>query len=353
MVRLIDPQEPAVPERLVGLPSNYNFELPKTIRTIRKIDAKKVTLQFPDGLLSYAPVLIDFIEGYSAAKCTILDDVVYGACCVDDQSLQCDLLIHYGHSCLIPVTEMSVRTLYIFVDIKIDTEHLKNILLKNFTGTAALVGTIQFNKSVHKLKRAINDDPSSHLKIVVPQAKPLSPGEVLGCTSPTIHEDNVIYIGDGRFHLESVMIRNSGKAFFKYCPFTRRMTRESYDFDEMIRIRREEIGKARKAQHMGVILGSLGRQGSKKIMEKVVDKLRSAGKTVYRIVVPEINSEILDTFSFVDAFVQISCPRLSIDWGAGYRKPLLTPFEVFYDGCGQYEMDYYAEAGRNPWQNYQ
>ncbi len=32
-----------------------------------------------------------------------MGDVAYGACCIDDygaRALKCDLLIHYGHSCL-------------------------------------------------------------------------------------------------------------------------------------------------------------------------------------------------------------------------------------------------------------
>ena len=39
--------------------------------------------------------------------------------------------------------------------------------------------------------------------------KPLSPGEILGCTSPYIKDcENIVYLGDGRFHLESAMIAN-------------------------------------------------------------------------------------------------------------------------------------------------
>lgn len=30
----------------------------------------------------------------------------------------------------------------------------------------------------------------------------------------------------------------------------------------------------------------------------------------------------------VDAWVQIACPRLSIDWGEGFAQPTLTPYEV-------------------------
>lgn len=60
--------------------------------------------------------------------CFIMGDVTYGACCVDDFSaaaLNVDFLVHYGHSCLVPVDSTAcVPCIYVFVDIKIDLEHL-------------------------------------------------------------------------------------------------------------------------------------------------------------------------------------------------------------------------------------
>lgn len=363
-----------------GLPENYNFEIQKTLRTIERLNPKKIALQFPDGLLCYAPVIIDTVQSnFNHVDCVILNDVVYGACCVDDQSLDVDLLIHYGHSCLIPVSEMNTRVLYVFVDVKIDVDHLYNLILSNFTGTVAIIGTIQFNSAVNKLKCLINnssvragDVPASKqigndhsitsteanlngcnsISSVVPQIKPLSPGEVLGCTSPVITgAENVVYIGDGRFHLESAMIRNPNLNFFKYCPFTRKLSREFYDFDKMKTGRMEQIRKAYAGKTFGVILGSLGRQGNKQIFSNVQQKLVKMGYKVYRIVLDEINERLLDNFDFVDAFVQVSCPRLSIDWGVCYRKPLLSPFELFYNG-EEYSMDYYSNEGSAPWKNY-
>ena len=35
-----------------------------------------------------------------------------------------DFLVHYGHSCLIPVDVTGVPSMYVFVDIKMDMEHL-------------------------------------------------------------------------------------------------------------------------------------------------------------------------------------------------------------------------------------
>lgn len=51
--------------------------------------------------------------------------------------------------------------------------------------------------------------PHLSYSVKVPQEKPLSPGEILGCTSPKVTDaDCLIYLGDGRFHLESIMIAN-------------------------------------------------------------------------------------------------------------------------------------------------
>jgi len=52
--------------------------------------------------------------------------------------------------------------------------------------------------------------------VKVPQEKPLSPGEILGCTSPKVSDaDCLIYLGDGRFHLESIMIANPELAAYR------------------------------------------------------------------------------------------------------------------------------------------
>ena len=64
----------------------------------------------------------------------------------------------------------------------------------------------------------------------------------------------------------------------------------------------------------------------------------------------------MNLFSDVEAWVQIACPRLSIDWGTAFAKPLLNPFEaeVALKGTAwrkTYPMDFYAaDSGR--WTNY-
>jgi len=69
------------------LPSNYNFEIHKTVWRIRSVQAKCVALQFPEGLLMYSCVISDILESFAGVERTmIMGDVTFGACCVDDYS---------------------------------------------------------------------------------------------------------------------------------------------------------------------------------------------------------------------------------------------------------------------------
>ncbi|ELU35988.1 diphthamide synthesis protein [Rhizoctonia solani AG-1 IA] len=102
------------------LPRNYSFEIHKTVHHVRKNGAKMVALQMPEGLQMYACTVADIIERFTGALTVIMGDVTYGACCIDDYTavaLGCDMLVHYGHSCLVPIDTTTIKTLYIFVEI--------------------------------------------------------------------------------------------------------------------------------------------------------------------------------------------------------------------------------------------
>lgn len=197
-------------------------------------------------------------SSFTGALPLLLADVTYGACCIDDftaREMGAEMIVHYGHSCLIPVNQTSIKTLYIFVEIAIDTPHLALSVRRNFPSSRnafqravlgaadakpgakvgieleeserekmgqseeeqlptrlALVGTIQFVAAVQALKDDLEkampalsteeeENADSALakvqkgeigvwrgkyEITVPQVRPLSPGEILGCTAPKL-----------------------------------------------------------------------------------------------------------------------------------------------------------------------
>jgi 2-(3-amino-3-carboxypropyl)histidine synthase len=153
----------------------------------------------------------------------------------------------------------------------------------------AILGTIQFAPALHALKDAL----ASWLPDAwIPQAKPLSPGEVLGCTSPSLSAHGLeayIFVADGRFHLESVMIANPGLQAYRYDPYGKRMTREYYDTVAMHAMRQEAIARAAGARRFGLVLGTLGRQGNPAILERLEAKLAAAGKQYFTLLLSELS----------------------------------------------------------------
>lgn len=393
------------------LPSAYSFEIVKTVQRIHALQARHIALQMPEGLLLYATVLADVLQRLCGTvplqQVSILGDVTYGACCVDDlgaAALGCELLVHYGHSCLVPIQHTVIPCLYVFVEITIDVPHLVECLHLTLSGEEHsggggnerphihLLGTIQFRHALTEAQELLQSDVYGCYETSIPQAKPLSPGEVLGCTSPVLADKNdntsadtnntkatamsssssssiVLFIADGRFHLESTMISNPHvDKFYRYDPYSKTLTEESYQHDKMKEIRYAAIQKAKSAKVFGILLGTLGRQGNPAILSKIQAKLRESSsqqqqqRKSFVMLVSEITPAKLALFQEkVDAWVQIACPRLSVDWGhylSSTGKPVLNPYEFFV--CmdevetpwrERYPMDYYSQEG-GPWANY-
>lgn len=374
------------------LPSNYNFEIHKCVWRVRSTGAKRVALQFPEGLLMYSLVISDILTSFAdVTHCFVLGDVTYGACCIDDLSataLGADLLIHYGHSCLVPIDSTKIPCLYVFVEIKINVNGLVNTIELNLSSSkesVILAGTIQFSSAIRSAKPELE---KRGFRVLIPQSKPLSAGEVLGCTAPKVgpvanaNESVVVFVADGRFHLEAFMIANPGIKAFRYDPYLGKLFLEEYDHKGMRETRRRAIEKAKTAKSWGIVLGTLGRQGSLKVLERLEGKMREKGFDYTVFLMSEISPTRIALFEdSVDAWIQIACPRLSIDWGDAFVKPLLTTFEAEIalgeisgwwkrEGCGScgnglscgesksccgfggredvrgdYPMDYYAQDG--------
>ena len=410
-----------------ALPTAYDFEILKTLWRIHQANADvssnieknqgsnndkaitHVALQMPEGLLMYACTIADIIQKFSGPlvkTVSILGDVTYGACCVDDlgaQALGADLLVHYGHSCLIPVTNTVIPCLYVFVEIQVDVNHLVDCFCETIplhkdqtlNGNAdadadpqndvnsfesriqvEVMGTVQFRAAVtHATKLLKERKYIAH----IPQAKPLSPGEVLGCTAPSnlaniatdfsisdVTEPNedsrniekvMLFIADGRFHLEAAMIANPTLAAYRYDPYAKKLTLESYETTKMKEIRLLDIEKAKSAHTFGIVLGTLGRQGNPAILSHVRQILRSCNKRYFIVLLSEITPHKLRLMSSsknrnVDAWIQIACPRLSVDWGHFFDQPILTAYELevclnLQNWKDVYPMDFYSNGKTN------
>lgn len=78
-------------------------------------------------------------------------------------------------------------------------------------------------------------------------------------------------------------------------------------------------------------------------------QLKAKGKEYIILLLSEIFPAKLAQFPDVGAWIQIACPRLSIDWGYAFPAPLLSPFEAAvvlgekeWVEKNDYPMDFYA-----------
>ncbi|KAJ1911274.1 Diphthamide biosynthesis protein 1 [Tieghemiomyces parasiticus] len=129
------------------------------------------------------------------------------------------------------------------------------------------------------LAQQCREELSQLYTVTIPQAKPLSPGEILGCTAPKLVDQDAIV----------------------YDPYSKKFTREYYEHAEMHTLRRQAIETARKAQTFGLILGTLGRQGSPVVMKEIEQKLLERGKSFVTVLLSEIFPDKLAQFDEVDA----------------------------------------------------
>ncbi|MCW3992771.1 MAG: diphthamide synthesis protein, partial [Candidatus Bathyarchaeota archaeon] len=102
-------------------PRLYDLEVERVSDEIRRRNARRVLLQLPDGLRPGAFRLARALRERTDAEVLLLGDSCYGACDValrQSEAVEADLLVHYGHSRMLP--DRGVPVLY--VEAKVDIE---------------------------------------------------------------------------------------------------------------------------------------------------------------------------------------------------------------------------------------
>ena len=84
-------------------------------------------------------------------------------------------------------------------------------------------------------------------------------------------------------------------------------------------------------------------------MTLIENELERQGIKCVNLLMSEIFPGKLAMMSDVEAWVQIACPRLSIDWGYAFPRPLLSPYEALV-ALGVRDAPWLDEeiAGRTP-----
>lgn len=285
-----------------------------------------VALQLPEGLKLRATELSDILFKDTGAKIVILGYPCYGACDLfTDYRRYAEALVHFGHS-PIPNLPQDENVLYIEARANVEIDGSLKACMDQLPQRLGLLASVQY---VHLLPKAkeILEAAGKTVSIGKGDGRIFYPGQVLGCncsSAVAIQEDvdGFLFLGEGDFHPLAAAF-GLKKAVSILNPVTGEFRNVDEKRDRILRKRFAAICAAEKAQsYLVIVCGKVG-QCRAEAADAIEEKLRAAGKTVYRLVTDEITPAALIHYR-VDAYVNTACPRIAMDDSVRYERPMLT-----------------------------
>ena len=291
----------------------------KSIKFLKKIKAKKIFVQFPEGLRIEIQSISRFLEdkGFDAV---LSCEPTYGACDIrDDEAkrLKCDAILHIGHSDFGVKSKIPVvywEYFYKTDPIPVLKKEYKKISKYNKIG---LVTSIQFIKSIKSVKEFLKKKGK---KIFTNKSLTYT-GQILGCNVDAAKkiENKVecfLYVGSGDFHSLGLDLKINKPIFI--LDLEKKVIRQ---LDSRKLRQKIEWNKSffNESKRIGILVS--WKKGQIRDFWKLKKKLKD--KEVYILAFDEITPEKLEGLK-LDFLINCACPRIGIDDISRYKIPIVN-----------------------------
>ncbi|KAJ3084854.1 Diphthamide biosynthesis protein 2 [Rhizoclosmatium hyalinum] len=343
------------------------FEIDRTVDAVKAGGYLHIALQFPDDLLEYATDVALLLDQRSNSDATvkhtfyILADTTYGSCCVDEvaaEHVNSDLVVHYGRTCLSRTSRIPV--LYVFGNPPVDLEHLSSSVsaliptttpvlfmfdavyshsasaisttLNNAGFKDLIVSTIDTEVGVTAGKNVDAEASAYGRKYVVPEGR-------------DIGEYSILYVGAESLTLTNILMTHSSLQSFSYDPALKIAREESTSVNKLLRRRYVMVQKAKDADVIGIVVGTLGVVSYLPLIEHLKRLITARGKKPYLIAVGKPSPAKLGNFMEIQVFVLVACPENTLVDSKDFMQPIVTPYELELalvankEWTGAYETD--------------
>ncbi|BAB67372.1 diphthamide biosynthesis enzyme Dph2 [Sulfurisphaera tokodaii] len=316
---------------------SYNFQEEYIAEEIRKRNAKKVILQFPEGLKIFSIFVIEKLKEFLPdVDFIVSSDPNWGACDIAEdeaKNINADLIIHFGHT---PYTWYYPKfpTLFVPVESNLDItdEQINEVInfgKKYEAKTISLTATVQHIKLIRKISLKLSD--YFDVKIGKPSSVFMFDGQILGCdykAATSVDADLYVNISGGIFHALGVGLA-TGKPIVKIDPYTGKVEDLTKEVYKILKIRYAKIMEAIDKRNWGIIQGAMNGQNRPLMVKYFEKKLKEKGYNIYVFLNRVLTKDVLRNLSpSLDVFLVTSCPRLPIDDLYDFEKPVLTPGEA-------------------------
>ncbi|MGA3404281.1 MAG: diphthamide biosynthesis enzyme Dph2 [Candidatus Bathyarchaeia archaeon] len=325
----------------------YDIDEERIFHEIKRRGAKRVLLQLPEGLKPLGFGLAQLIERQTGAEVFLAGDPCYGACDLSlspKRLVEADLLVHIGHA-EIPGEFSAEEVMYVEArsDAPIDQPMLQAVEMLADANVVGLASNIQH---IHQIERAkqILEENGKRVLVGRPSGWLKYPGQVLGCDYGSVRAiadktDAIIILSGGDFHALGIPLA-TGKRTIVVDPFQGTAKDMTESCRRLLKKRWISIAKFKEAKKIGIIVGLKSSQMNISLSRRLKQLLEENGYSSQLICATEVIPEALDSFTDLDAYVEISCPRISTDDQDRYRKPILNPEEVM------------IAIGKKSWEDY-
>lgn len=309
---------------------DYEFDLERVVRWVKKGRYRTVGLQMPEGLKIRHRALAAAIEEATGALTVFVTDPCYGACDLADEtmaSLGIDALIHLGHSPL--ASRPKVPTLFEPLHSKVPIDGVVRKAVHLLISPVGIITTVQHLKALDRATKVLRAAGLEVHRSHGTRAK--GQGQVLGCSYSALHsiEDKVgsfLFIGGGHFHPLGAAL-STKKKVIAADPFMGTVEDMSKEREKVLRRRHGLISKARDAHSFLIIVGTKSGQRRLALARRLRRLLLERQKAVQIVAVQAITPENLLGID-AEVFVSTACPRVALDDSMRFDKPIITPPEL-------------------------
>ncbi len=326
------------------------MEEDRIISEVRKRGSKRVLIQLPEGLKPAGFNLAKLLEEKTEAEVFVSGDPCYGACDLalnPKRQVEADLLVHVGHA-QIPGEFPDENVLYVEAraDVSIDEPMIQAVQMLQTEHVIGLASNIQY---IHQIDRAREILEEHGKKVLIGRRSGWLEyaGQILGCDYGSLRViadkvDAIVVLSGGDFHALGIPLA-TGKRTIVVDPYQKTARDMTEVCRRLLRQRWANIEKFKDAKRIGVIVGLKSSQMNVPLARRLKELLEENGYSPILICATEVIPETIASFTDLDAYVEISCPRISTDDQERYRKPILNPEELMI-ALGKKSWDDYTKG---------
>jgi 2-(3-amino-3-carboxypropyl)histidine synthase len=314
------------------------------VNAVRDLRPKRIVLQVPAGLVRNAHDLAAQLRESTGVPVDLATRPCFGACDFPsrDEAPRADLAIVLGHA---PIPNVALSRSTFFVEMREpagDVERLASVIAEaRLPRRLGLVASVQHLDLVEPLTDALTRRGFG-VSVGTGDRRLAYPAQALGCNYTGAEAvasgvDAFLFLGTGQFH-------PIGLAFAVDRPVhaldpLRGELEPPIDRGLLVRRRQLVVAGVREARRWGILVSTFAGQNRSPTALALQERARARGRDAEILLFDRLDGRDLVGRAF-DAYVNTACPRIALDDGANYPKPILTPPE-FLMALGELPLEPY------------